>query len=314
VVSLACFHNDLALPHDRLELCSIPEDFPNNIDSTGRHDLARLAHGGLAKENTPCLTRGPVAQITEFDYFLRAIVQVGVDRNGEVDFIAPGVERSAQGQRRSDFLSGRGLVQFRLHGERADSYSNAHGYPPFLVSDYRLLQHLRVFDVKPLLVALRRIDAMPVLLAVDIGVKTGLALYGHDGRLLWYRSQNFGTAQRLRRGVRHVLDALPHLAWLVLEGGGPLADIWRREATRRQIPVRQISAEAWRQQFLYAREQRSGTQAKERATELARRIIIWSGARRRTSLRDDAAEAILIGLWGTLDVGWLAELPEAVRR
>jgi len=173
---------------------------------------------------------------------------------------------------------------------------------------------LRVFDVKPLLVALRWIDIMPVLLAIDIGVKTGLALYGHDGRLLWYRSQNFGTAQRLRRGVRRVLDTLPHLAWLVLEGGGPLADIWRREATRRHIPVRQISAEAWRRQFLYAREQRSGAQAKERATELARRIIIWSGARRPTSLRGDAAEAILIGLWGTLDVGWLADLPEAVRR
>jgi len=30
------------------------------------------------------------------------------------------------------------------------------------------------------LVALRRIDTMPVLLAIDIGVKTGLALYGHD--------------------------------------------------------------------------------------------------------------------------------------
>src|SRR5262249_51476265 len=215
---------------------------------------------------------------------------------------------------RSDFFGGRGLVQFRLHGERADSYSNAHGCPPFLVSDCRLLQHLPVFDVKSPLVARRRIDAMPVLLAIDIGVKTGLALYGHDGRLLWYRSQNFGTAQRLRRGVRRVLDTLPHLAWLVLEGGGPLADLWRREATRRQIPVRQISAEVWRRQFLYARERRNGAQAKESATELARRIIIWSGAQRPTSLRDDAAEAILIGLWGTLDVGWLTEFPDAVRR
>jgi len=41
---------------------------------------------------------------------------------------------------------------------------------------------------------------------------------------------------------------------------------------------------------------------------------IWSGARRPTSLRDAAAEAILIGLWGALEVGWLAALPEAVRR
>ena len=155
---------------------------------------------------------------------------------------------------------------------------------------------------------------MSVLLAVDIGVKTGLALYGQDGRLLWYRSQNFGTAERLRRGVRRVLETLPHLAWLVLEGGGPLADIWRREATRHQIPVRQISAEAWRRQLLYAREQRSGAQAKDRATELARRVITWSGARRPTSLRDDAAEAILIGLWGALAVGWLADLPPVMRR
>ena len=155
---------------------------------------------------------------------------------------------------------------------------------------------------------------MAVLLAVDLGVKTGLALYGQDGRLLWYRSQNFGTAERLRRGVRGVLDTLPHLACLVLEGGGPLAAMWQREAARRQVPVRQISAESWRRQFLYAREQRSSAQAKDSATDLARRVIIWSGARRPTSLRDDAAEAILIGLWGALEVGWLEHLPEAVRR
>jgi hypothetical protein len=99
-----------------------------------------------------------------------------------------------------------------------------------------------------------------------------------------------------------------------LEGGGPLADIWRREASRRQIPVRQISAEAWRRQFLYAREQRHGMQAKEHATVLAQRIITWSGARRPTSLRDDAAEAILIGLWGVLELGWLAAVPEPLRR
>ena len=64
------------------------------------------------------------------------------------------------------------------------------------------------------------------LLAVDLGVKTGLALFGPEGRLRWYRSQNFGTAARLRRGVQGLLASMPHLAWLVLEGGGPLADLW----------------------------------------------------------------------------------------
>jgi hypothetical protein len=74
---------------------------------------------------------------------------------------------------------------------------------------------------------------MQTLLAVDLGVRTGLALYGGDGRLLRYRSQNFGSAARLRRALPALLEAEPDLAWLVIEGGGPLADAWEREAARR---------------------------------------------------------------------------------
>jgi hypothetical protein len=155
---------------------------------------------------------------------------------------------------------------------------------------------------------------MHTLLAVDLGIKTGLALFAHNGQLCWYRSHNFGTAARLRRGVHGVLADIAHLRWLVLEGGGTLADIWIREAGRHDISVRQISAAAWRQQFLYPREQRSGSQAKEHAEVLARRVIAWSQVRRPTSLRDDAAEAILIGLWGVLEVGWLPHLPDELRR
>lgn len=151
------------------------------------------------------------------------------------------------------------------------------------------------------------------LLAVDLGVKTGLALYGCDGRLRWYRSHNFGTAARLRRGARQILDTEPGLAWLVLEGGGPLAELWKREATRRQLAVRQVSAEVWRRQLLYSRQQRSGLQAKEQADIVARRVIDWSQARRPTSLRADAAEAILVGLWGVLEVGWLEHVPDAIK-
>jgi len=150
---------------------------------------------------------------------------------------------------------------------------------------------------------------MSVLLAVDLGVKTGLALYGDDGRLRWYRSQNFGSVPRLRRGVYRVLNDLPDLAWLILEGGGTLADIWEREAAKRDIPFLRIDAETWRRQFLYPRQHRTGSLAKESADDIARRIISWSGAPNPISLRHDAAEAILTGLWGVLRVGWLPHPP-----
>src|SRR5687768_2690904 len=123
------------------------------------------------------------------------------------------------------------------------------------------------------------------LLAVDLGLRTGLAMYGADGRLRWYRSQNFGSATRLRRAVHGQLATLPELRWLVLEGGGNLAEIWEREAERRGLEVLRIGAEVWRERLLYTREQRTGAQAKSSADPFARRIIDWSGAPRPTSLR-----------------------------
>jgi hypothetical protein len=155
---------------------------------------------------------------------------------------------------------------------------------------------------------------VPSLLAVDLGLRTGLALYGGDGRLIWYRSQNFGTAERLRRAVHGLLGTLaPELAWVIVEGGGNLAEIWEKEARRRGVASLRIGAEVWRERLLLARARRTGAQAKHTADEVARRVIEWSDAPRATSLRHDAAEAVLIGLWGVLEVGWLDAPPAAVR-
>ncbi len=153
---------------------------------------------------------------------------------------------------------------------------------------------------------------MASLLAVDLGLRTGLALYGPDGRLSWYRSQHYANRASLRRGVHGLLDACPEVSHLVLEGGGPIAEIWVRDAGRRGIAVRQIAAEDWRGRFFDPKDQRGRDRSKHSADVLARRIIEWSGAPRPTSLRHDAAEAILIGLWGVLEIGWLEQMPAVV--
>jgi len=153
-----------------------------------------------------------------------------------------------------------------------------------------------------------------LLLAVDVGLKTGLACYGEDGRLSWYRSHNYGSVPRLRRGLRGILDDFPACRWLYLEGGGVLADIWEGEALRRGIAVRIVAAETWRDTLLYPRRRRDGKKAKHSAVMLAKRVIRWSGAPNPTALRHDAAEAILLGMWGVVEEKLLGAIPPEVTR
>ncbi len=155
---------------------------------------------------------------------------------------------------------------------------------------------------------------MTALLAVDLGVRTGFSCWGDDGRLRWYRSQNFGSAARLRRAIPALLDREHDFARVVVEGGGPLATLWVAAVTGRSMDVRRVSAEEWRSVFLLPREQRSAADAKLAASRLARLAIAWGGGRAPTSLRHDAAEAVLIGLWGAVEAGWIRRLPPELIR
>ena len=143
-------------------------------------------------------------------------------------------------------------------------------------------------------------------------MRTGLAVYRDDGRLIWYRSRNFGAAARLKRAIPALLHEAFDPTYVVLEGGGPLAEHWASASERHGAHVRRVSAEEWRSLVLFQRDQRSGEQAKRVADTIARRVVEWSDAPRPTSLRHDAAEAILIGLWGVIRVGWLPAVPPAL--
>ena len=150
----------------------------------------------------------------------------------------------------------------------------------------------------------------PALLAVDLGLRTGLAAFARDGRALWARSQNLGTRTRLRAAAGAVLDALPGVERVVLEGGGDLARLWAaspaaprpRRARRRCRHVAAGPAAAPRPAL--------GADAKAAADGLARAVLAWSGAPAPEGpLRHDAAEAVAVGLWAVLDAGWLDPSP-----
>jgi len=147
---------------------------------------------------------------------------------------------------------------------------------------------------------------------VDAGLRAGIAIYSGDGRLESYRSTNFGALARLKRGVYSVMRDVEGLTAVVVEGGGTFADPWLREIERRGVSGARVDAGIWREKLLLPRDRRSGVDAKEQADIVARRIIAWSGAPKPTSLRHDAAEAILIGLWGVLRVGWVDAVPQEV--
>ncbi|HAR65167.1 MAG TPA: hypothetical protein DCR55_03010 [Lentisphaeria bacterium] len=135
------------------------------------------------------------------------------------------------------------------------------------------------------------------LLAVDLGMRTGVACFDGHGELCWYQSRSLHKRSVLKTMVHRWL-ATPGLSHVAVEGGGDLATVWEREARRRQQAYLQFSAEDWRADLILPRDRRSGTDAKHQAERLALRVIGESKAPAPTGkIGDDVAEAILAGIW-----------------
>lgn len=145
---------------------------------------------------------------------------------------------------------------------------------------------------------------MAQLLAIDLGLKTGLAVFGDDGRVRRYRSQNYGTVGRLKRAAWGEIVGVEELVALAVEGDMALARVWAKVATKRGAEVFAIQAATWRRELLPDKDRRSGASAKAAAEVLARDVVERSGLPRPTAMRHDAAEAICIGVWACRQLGW----------
>jgi hypothetical protein len=116
----------------------------------------------------------------------------------------------------------------------------------------------------------------PRLLAVDLGLRLGIAVYGPDGKLRWCRSHNVGSRERLRRAIEGVLDEIHGLVFVFAEGDRHMAELWGKAAQRRGAELRLVPTDVWRHDLLYPREQRHGADAKRHALRLATNVMRWS--------------------------------------
>ena len=182
------------------------------------------------------------------------------------------------------------------------------------------------------------------LLAVDLGLRTGLALYDGAGRLLRYEQYprvedalslgalaeswldgNALTAKSAPEVEVEVDEAseegespiLP-VTHLAIEGGDvELRDEWdaaalrsaRRRGDGAQPAVQvDVSPEAWRRELLLPKERKSASAAKAAARLIARQVVTQRGAdgvkAHEGKFPTDAAEAVLIGYYAARRLGW----------
>jgi hypothetical protein len=167
-----------------------------------------------------------------------------------------------------------------------------------------------------------------MLLAVDLGLRSGVSLFNNRGELVRYEQFHFeretlqDTAQQLvqewEEDVNKESDGSDPRPWrvthLAIEGGDPVfRDAWS-EATE-DMSLLFVPPEEWRGSLLLDKEKTSGKESKAAARLIARQVVTDFGV---MSLHDgtfktDVAEAVVLGLYVARKLGWITREP-AVRR
>ncbi|GEM_PF-3370579 len=158
------------------------------------------------------------------------------------------------------------------------------------------------WDPAPRRTVRKRADAPAeaTLLAIDLGLKCGFAVFDTEGTLVGYHSTRFPRPSALKAAAWNVLMRWPNLERIVAEGDAAIADQWRKLADKRGIAFERIGAEAWRVDMLKPSERTDGSTAKAAARRIAERIIASSNAPKpKARMTHDVCEAIVIGAWAT---------------
>jgi len=135
------------------------------------------------------------------------------------------------------------------------------------------------------------------LLAVDGGLRAGVAMFDRHGTPLWCRSFHYATIGSMRRAARALFFRHAQLEHLLVEGGGAAGGAWQREGAHAGLQVHAIGAEAWRRALLPAHAVRSGKDSKQAAVAMASALFRRHGKALVRPPAHDAAEAVMAGVY-----------------
>lgn len=141
-------------------------------------------------------------------------------------------------------------------------------------------------------------------MAVDLGLRTGLAVWQRDGTLRTWRQLRYPSRRALRSGLPAVCRVLPPITLLVTEGDASLGGLWRLALGLAEADHWQVQAHDWRSGLFDEPAIRTTRRAKRSAWELAKTLASRHGARGAPHLRHDVAEAICLGFWAGMQRGW----------
>ena len=167
-----------------------------------------------------------------------------------------------------------------------------------------------------------------MLVAVDLGLRTGLALYSDDGRLLEYEHAIFESEEGLQASCVKLMadweakyqshgDKSYHITHVAIEGADvALRSVWRsivEDVLHCQMLL--VKPEEWRSDLLLAKEQTSGEAAKEASRLIARQLVAdYGGMLHEGKFPTDVAEAVLLGYHVSRRLAWIPRKEPCIRR
>ncbi len=172
-----------------------------------------------------------------------------------------------------------------------------------------------------------------MLLAIDLGLKSGASLFDDAGRLLKYEQIKFQDSKDLYEQAPNLINSwerevndktskdlsgeppkLKRLSYLAVEGGGELFDAWEtclENDTMKNIQLVSVRPEEWRANLLLPKERQSGRTCKEAARLLARQVVADFGSmsQHEGRFKTDAAESVAMGFHMANVLGWIKREP-----